>query len=162
MSIYAGYGFSAEKISEKSLLEFFLRYDDKERIKDMVSKVLGEEKDIEALTKKELGWIRNAVKGWIREDCGTIADYIADMINAEERFCRRMHDQDIVKVCDEFIVFGPVMFPQDSEERLKRIRKKKDFIDMVKGYFPGEEIVFGPVFDDPDFLRCFWLEADER
>ena len=158
-----GYGFDKNSISSNDLLRFFLKYNDKERISDMIEETLSERKDVNKLTESEMERLADSVAEWIEEGDGeSIADYIADMINSEERISGRMHEQDVVTAYDDYIVFEVVMFPGDKEERLKRIKTKEDFCSMIEGYFPCSELVFGPVYDNLEFAdRFYWIGSDD-
>lgn len=160
---YIGYGLDTQSISSEGLLRFFLKYDDEDRISDMISDTLGERKKQEDLTEDDRKQLTDAVKEWIEEGSETVADYVADTINYGEKEARHMYRQDVVAVCDSFVVFEAVRFPGDGEERLRRIRTKKDFISMVRDYIPEDGLCFGPVYDGPKFSDSdFWMEEDDE
>lgn len=163
MSTYAGYGFDVRDISEENLFRFFMKYDSTDRIEEMITETLGVSKSPEQLTEDDTKKLAGAVREYIKDGCETVAGYIADTINYGEREARHMHQQDVVTVCDEYVVFPPVMFPGDGEERLKRIKNRKDFVSMIRDYIPDKDLVFGPVYDGPEFANHdYWMGTSDK
>lgn len=163
MSTYAGYGFDVRDISKENLFRFFMKYDSTDRIEEMITETLGVSKNPEHLTEDDTKKLAGAVRKYIEDGCETVAGYIADTINYGEKEARHMHRQDVVTVCDEYVVFPPVMFPNDGEERLKRIRNRKDFVSMIRDYIPDKDLVFGPVYDGPEFANPdYWMGTSDK
>lgn len=163
MSTYAGYGFDVRNISEENLFRFFMKYDSADRIEEMITETLGVSKSPGQLTEDDTKKLVGAIREYIESGCETVADYVADTINYSEREARHMHQQDVVTVCDEYVVFPPVMFPNDGKERLKRIRNRKDFVSMIRDYIPDKDLVFGPVYDGPEFANHdYWMGTPDK
>lgn len=156
-----GYGVDTKDLNRYDILSFFMKHDSKERIGDMILDILSKRKDKDDLTRTEIDRLADNICEWIKDHDGTVADYIAGIINREEKAAGHIHEQNVVTVYDSYIVFNAILSPEDRKKRLKWIRTKEDFVSMLKGYLPYSGLVFGTIYDGYKTILTHWIEPDK-
>ena len=152
MQQYVGYGFNVNDISNMGLLKFMQAHAP-EDAEEALTEVLTVKKKFNDMTKQELEDVLEDIEVFASSIKGSTADYIVDIICADT--CR-----GLLWVLDEtYIVFPPLEFPEDAEERCKYVKSAADFQHLITTYFPDEDIEYGKVWDGVEWADpCYYMD----
>lgn len=143
---YMGYGFDANELSEQGIFDF-IRSQAPDDAVEMVMDILELEKPLDVITPGQQKKIFSEMEDWIVSGCPSTADYIVGIIN------EKVNCPCLLQVLDNFIVFAPIEFLEDDKGRSSIIKSRQDMQKLVMGYFPGEKITFGPVYDGVEWAE---------
>ena len=131
-----GYGFDADNINGRGLLEFMEKYaaDDIGRI---TKYYLGMETALDGLPKPDMELICDVVKIWVSDNYRSVARYIAGIV------CKHTCEDLFESFCEQYVVYPPPMFPDDAEEKRRFVRNGGDVRRILTGFFPEQNIHFG-------------------
>lgn len=145
---YWGYGFSEDDITTSSVIKCFVE-SKKGRTAELYVKNMLEINEIPpcGIMEKHIKKMEKMFPEWAEKqtsyyNCHRKSDFIRNIINEGEGF-------DVVESVEGFIVFMPVPFVECDDakvaQRCEAVRNKADFMNLVRKYFPFDEIGFGDV-----------------
>lgn len=148
MRTYLGYGFCAEDITDRELVDFIGTLEEEEW--NFTEYVFGEPERIGDLDEPCRKEAEEALSEYFFDNHLFEGEFIARAINDCEKKAGTMKNEELLAVIDNYVFITPVTFVDQYPETVKRVPSKEAFQQIIKQYFPTSKIMFGEVFEGND------------